>query len=703
MLVTYNATRSRFEAEFGFDEFRASHPLVKQAGFAFDGKSNPKVWHTAGYKAPKPLLEQAKIAAKLRQYCDEDACSKLDGLLGSTPVATIQEERAAVQVAVAASRAETSDLVIPVPEGIDPNTGKPFAYLPFQKAGVQYAMCRLNTLIGDEMGLGKTIQAIGISNMDPSVRKVIIVCPATPKINWMKEWKKWDIKKLTVGLADTQNGIPNTDVIITNYEQLVKLGAKLKDREWDLLIVDECHKAKNPKADRTQFLLGTKKEQKKTKVSRKKDKVTGIVKETKTEVVVPIIPPFMARRRVFLTGTPILNRPVELWPLCEALDPDGLGKSFWNFVTRYCGAKQTRFGWDFTGATNLDELQEKLRSSFMVRRLKADVLKELPPKRRQVVILEAEGNLRDLIKREKAAYAQLEKAQKEGKSKLESISVDMTQMSALRKETAIAKVPLIVETLRDMLENEEKLVVMCHHDDVVQALQKEFGNDAVSLNCNTPQKLRDPNVVRFQTDPTCKLFIGTIQAAGVAITLTAASKMVFAELDWVPGNMSQAEDRIHRIGQLMHCLYLFLVVDESLDANMVEKLIEKTAIISAALDEKRAEKPAPEMPEVGLAPKTEAAPKKLYGRDGKELPVLTEAQTLAVHNAMKLLRSRCDGAHEEDGKGFAGPDVHFGWAMAAAEKLSPKMAAYGQKMVRKYQGQLGSEMCRAAGVEPKHA
>lgn len=700
MLIHFNTKRSRFEAEFGFDEFRVSHPLVKEAGFKFDGNSSPKVWHTNNYNGTaRPMLEQAKTAAKLRQYCDEEALRKLDETLGATPVTTLVEQRQVKAAQIAASRADNSDAVIPVPSGLK--------YLPYQRAGIAYAMSREAVLIADEMGLGKTIQAIGISNADANIKKVLVVCPATPKINWMKEWKKWDVKGMSVGIANVQTGIPGTDVVITNYEQLAKL-PQMKEMKWDLLVVDECHKVKNPKAQRTQYLLGAKATTKKVETKTcacpgKKCRKHAPKVEMKP---MPAIEPFVAGRRAFLTGTPIVNRPLELWPLVENLDPTGLGASFWNYVTRYCAAKQTRYGWDFTGASNLDELQSRLRSTFMVRRLKKDVLKELPPKRRKVEILEADERMRELITKEKTAYEALEQAKKEGKDKLSTLSIAMTEMSAARKAIALEKVPSIIEYAEDLLENESKLVIMVHHDDVVQALAQHFGKRCVTLNSRTPMKDRDPNVVRFQTDATCEVFVGTIQAAGVAITLTKARVMLFGELDWVPGNVSQAEDRIHRIGQNDNVLIIHLVVDDSLDANMVEKIIDKQSVIDAGLDnkteiEKAAEQGiAPEMPKVGVT-KAEDKPKKLYGRDGKELPVLTESQVAAVHEAMQYLRSRCDGAVEDDGKGFSGTDKTFGWALAAAVKLSPKMAAYGQRLVRKYQGQLGVARCLAAGVEPK--
>ena len=226
------------------------------------------------------------------------------------------------------------------------------------------------------MGLGKTIQAIGTINADPLARNILIVCPASLKLNWQREFAKWDTKNLSYGVVTPKTKtFPGLDVVIINYELMSKWQEDLRCREWSVLIIDEAHYIKNPKALRSQEIFGRKKVVKETR-----DDATGEISVKIKEALDPI----KAKRRLFLTGTPIVNKPIELWPMIHALDPEGLGKSKMKYAFRYCGAHHNGFGWDFTGSSNLDELQEILRSKFMVRRLKKDVLKELPPKRRQV-------------------------------------------------------------------------------------------------------------------------------------------------------------------------------------------------------------------------------------------------------------------------------------------------------------------------------
>ncbi len=323
--------------------------------------------------------------------------------------------------------------------------------------------------------------------------------------------------------------------------------------------------------------------------------------------------PIRAKRRVLLSGTPIVNRPIELWPIVRSLDPQGLGKSFWAYAGRYCGAVQTRYGLDTSGASNLDELQQKLRASFMVRRLKRDVLTDLPPKVRQIIEIPAAG-MEHLVDTEKAQYAQhraeIERLQAQAEALREAGGADyagaveklqeatgaaFTEMSAIRHELALAKLPHVIEHVEAAIENTGKVVVMCWHHDVVDALAAHFGAEAVVVSGKVSIADRNKAVERFQTESGCKLFIGTIKAAGVGLTLTASSTVIFAELWWVPGDISQAEDRCHRIGQTDFVLVQHLVVDGSIDATQAKTLVEKQDVIDRALDRgiKAVEAPKP--------------------------------------------------------------------------------------------------------------
>ena len=218
-------TPARIEARFRYDP--ATKDLVKAAGFRWDPAA--KVWWTT---------DETK-AAKISR---PDAVAAIN--------AERMEAARAAQAAIEASRATDSDRDIPAPSGL--------AYLPYQRGGIAYAMERDGVLIGDEMGLGKTIQAIGTINADPDAKRVLVICPASLKLNWQKELRKWLVRPLTIGIAEGKSW-PFTDVVIINYDIVDKHRPAIDTVEWDLMIADECHYLKNPKAQRTKAVLGGKK------------------------------------------------------------------------------------------------------------------------------------------------------------------------------------------------------------------------------------------------------------------------------------------------------------------------------------------------------------------------------------------------------------------------------------------------------------
>lgn len=528
---------------------------VKECGFRFD-RDNAR-WIT---RDPKVVAELVSLpGVEVTQEAAE-----------AVRQARTEAAEAAIRasVSVIASAATDADIDIPAPEGL--------SYLPYQRAGIAYALSRKGVLIADEMGLGKTIQAIGIANADASVRRVLVICPASLKLNWRSEFKKWSVRGLSVGIA-TSKGLPDTEVVILNFEIVSKLRPAIDSIAWDLLIVDEAHYLKNPKAQRTVAVFGGSKAR---------------------------VQPIRAGRRVFLTGTPIVNRPCEIWPLVKSLDPEGLGAMGWfGFARRYCDGYDTAFGFEAKGATNLDELQTKLRASIMVRRLKKDVLTELPAKRRQLLPFEPNAEIKRLVKAMEKAHAENERriaalrkqaAQVENGSNAyntiaeqirKAAQVAFEEMSRHRHDLAVAKAPIVVEHVREILETEDSVVVACHHLDVVDVLVEGLQEFGVNLITGRESHEKRQAAKEAFMAGKGRVVIGTIGAMAEGWTLTRASKMVFAELDWTPGKVSQTEDRIHRIGQQNSVLIQHLVVEESMDVTFVEKLIAKQKVIEAALDE----------------------------------------------------------------------------------------------------------------------
>jgi Helicase conserved C-terminal domain/SNF2-related domain len=405
-----------------------------------------------------------------------------------------------------------------------------------------------------------------------------------------------------------------------------------------------------------------------------------------------------------LTGTPILNRPAELIEPLRILGMFGQVGGSWNhFVTRFCAGHQTRYGWDISGASHLDELQVKLRANGMIRRLKEDVLPELPGKRRQILALEPESEgARKAIAAEWQAWKEREERIAELSKQVEAAKdteaykaavaalsegyrVAFTEMTHMRRAVAEAKLPQAMEVLEDAVEASKKVVCFAHHHSIIDAVVERFGQCCVKLDGRDSLDARQSAVDRFQNDPAIALFMGQITAAGVGITLTAASHVLFLEGDWSPGNLAQAEDRVHRLGQRNSVLVQHLVLDGSLDARMAQLIIEKMDVIEKAIDARAAADATVQAPAV-IAPPRPLTPVAPSPDD------LSPEQVEAVHSALKALAGLCDGARALDEAGFARFDVKFGHDLAARASLTPRQAIAGKKLVLKYHRQLPAEL-----------
>jgi SWI/SNF-related matrix-associated actin-dependent regulator 1 of chromatin subfamily A len=349
--------------------------------------------------------------------------------------------------------------------------------------------------------------------------------------------------------------------------ELVKLGAKT-------VIADESHYAKNPKAARTKAL---------------KILCTGW-RAPKPGEEGPQKVWDGAEYRFLLTGTPAKNRPIEYASQLQAIgrlkdvtaDFKTRGDSDWKaFGLRYCDGFHNGHGWDMSGASNLNELARKLLKGIMVRRLKRDILKELPPKSRAVIPL-ALTNRKEYDKASENVVKWLrELGDHEGAWKADRAE-QLVRVNKLRTLAAKGKLDAMVEWITDFLESDEKLVVFAHHQEVQDAIAAAFPGCARVMGGRN----NDADVQRFQTDPACRLIVCSIKAGGVGITLTAASNVAMCELDWTPGDMLQAEDRIHRLDDIIRldvpvtCWYL--MAEDSIDITMQAMIEDKMRVIEAA-------------------------------------------------------------------------------------------------------------------------
>lgn len=635
--------------------------IPKEAGFTWhrDGK---KVWFTG----------DKDRAAKLVDYA-------VDGN------AEWAKELSAIKIGAAASlvgsRQSVSYSDFPHPEGMD--------YFPFQKAGVEYLAARQNALLADEPGLGKTIQVLGLINTDTTIKKVLVICPKTLCLNWQREAEKWLVRPVKIGIA-TPKLVPECDFMITNFETVGKINGQLSGIEWDLLCIDEAHFLKNKKTIRYRSIMG---DSVRSKNEKKYDRIP-------------------AKRKVFATGTPICNRPAELWPLISAVDPDKWNeKSFWYYHKRYCNATQTRYGMDFSGAASpekLSELQVILRERCMIRRLKSKVLTDLPPKIRQVVELEYDeddGAVCAALTHEREYQDRVSGGMDEAQAKLELAkasdndsdyaaaiakvgeenSFAFEEMARVRKETVEAKLPYAIEYIKEQLETLPKVVVFAHHHLAIEGFAKAFPLESVSIYGEIRPEDRQKAIDRFQNDPNCRIAIVSIMAGGVGITLTAASHVYFIELDWVPGNVTQCEDRCHRIGQQDAVNVYHLVLRGSIDVKMANTIISKQKIIEAALDKIMEREP------VTLS--GEGATKKSSRKAiSEEAEMLTAGDIESIHADLKFLAEHDqDHAQFQNGIGFNAIDGRIGHELAERQRLTAKQAALGKMILRKYKRQLGKD------------
>lgn len=454
------------------------------------------------------------------------------------------------------SRAVDSTLVIPCPAG--------FAYDPYQKAAIEYAQYRRDTLIADEPGLGKTIEAIGVSNLDPAIRRVLVICPSFLKPHWKRSFLDWTTRPLNIDYIKDGKGADFPDVTIINYELLEKYYDQLRSVNWDYRIVDEVHKLKNRRSDRTMQVWG------------------GIKRNANKEIVArySAIP---AKKTVYLTGTPSLNgKPKELWPLLQQVDPDGLGSDWFGFATRYCQlielkrydiakGKQVHSGWKWDGADNLEELQERMRSVFMIRRLKSQVMKDLKPKLRIIVPIENTGRAQKLVDAEWKAFNDFKK------DKGDDALLEMPEFSGFSSkmlELGLTMVKPAIEIAEADSEEHDKIFIVCYHNEVARQIADYFGKKCVLINGDVQSSKRQVLVDKFQDDPTIHYAVGT-WACAEGFTMTKARLTILAERRWEPGMVTQIEDRTHRRGQTEQAMYKHLVREGSLAEHQVKILIDK--------------------------------------------------------------------------------------------------------------------------------
>ncbi len=425
---------------------------------------------------------------------------------------------------------------------------------PFQKEGIAFVEERKGkALIADEMGLGKTIQSIGYLSFHPELRPALIIVPASLKLNWEREIKRCipsaKVFILSGMREENLHNLPDSKdyIYIANYDILSNRKEELMNLGFKIVILDECQYIKSQKARRS-------------KAARSIAKAAGKV--------------------IALSGTPIINRPIEFFNTLNILRPD-LFNNFMTYAFKYCGARHNGFGWDFNGSSNKEELHKNLINTIMIRRTKTEVIKDLPEKTRAIVPIELDDR-----KDYERAIDDFSQIAEDCGSPGEALAC----IERAKQEAVKSKLENCIKWIENFLESGEKLIVFATHHFVIDKLMEHFKNVGVKLDGRDNAKNKQISIDRFQNDDGVRLFVGNIKAAGVGITLTAASNVVFIELGWSPGEHDQAGDRAHRIGQKGSVIEWYLLADGTIEIEIAELIDKKRENLDAILDGKETEK-----------------------------------------------------------------------------------------------------------------
>jgi SNF2 family DNA or RNA helicase len=419
----------------------------------------------------------------------------------------------------------------------------------FQEDFVRFAEihngCVLNA---DEMGCGKTVEALAWVQLRKELRPVLIICPASLKINWYREALKW-MTGINPEILSSQTPYKITgDIVIINYDIVHHWRKALIKKKFKVLINDEAQALKNNTTQRTKAVKLIRKE----------------------------IPHVMS-----LTGTPIENAPVEIYNAVSLVDKT-VFPDYWKFLWDFCDPKNDGFGWNFNGSKNTDKLHKRLVSTVMIRRLKKDVLPELPPKIRSYIPMEL-SNRNEYIQAEKDFIGWIHQNKGPEAAERASRAEALGKIEALKQVAVNGKMKAIKEWVDDYLSSHNKLVVVTTHTFVIDELMKVFPI-ALKIDGSVTGDKRQKAVDAFQNDPSRNLMILNLIAGGVGLTLTAACAELIIELGMNPKKMDQVEDRVHRFTQTRGVNIYYGLAENTIEEKIAKLLDTKRKIIDSVID-----------------------------------------------------------------------------------------------------------------------
>ena len=473
---------------------------------------------------------------------------------------------------IAMSHALDTDFQVSTPSGMQ--------LYPEQRAGVEYALAQGGeALIADEPGVGKTAQALGVAN-ERDAKRILVVAPANTLYNWKREAAQWllshDDGDIHVVDANNPWEVPEQGeaVAIMPYSQLGKNRRNLRESDWDLIIADESHYLKDPDTARTQEIIGC-----------LADACGSSEREGGKQPQYPVsegqgIPALEAEDKIFLTGTPVVRSPMDLWATVSYLNPEYWGRpddqeAELRFRLRYTDREDERF------ARNPAELGARLRESVMVRRRMEDVNTDMPPKVRQVVMLDALARDGDEVKSINQSLIDAHR-----QSEMQGRSVHISKISRALNDYAAVKAPLIADYVRNAVQQDgSDVLFFSEHRNVIPVVEaelKDAGVRVVSVTADMNPEERQRTVDDYQNGE-YDVMLASIGVLKEGQNVTRANRVIFGELNWAATNLQQAENRAWRRGQTRPVLVEQIVLADSLDGMLAEVVSTKQDTIDVVL------------------------------------------------------------------------------------------------------------------------
>jgi SWI/SNF-related matrix-associated actin-dependent regulator 1 of chromatin subfamily A len=423
--------------------------------------------------------------------------------------------------------------------------------LSHQKIAIEKLTGSKRFILADDMGLGKTTSTI-IAALETGAKKVLIVCPASLKINWQREIANYSDR--TVFIAEGKKFSTESDFVIANYDILKNFhdsDPKKKEESlllksgFDLVILDEAHMISNVQAQRTKII---------NSFTKKIDRVW------------------------LLTGTPMTSRPMNYYNLLSIIESP-VAQNWKAYAIRYCQGFQFTAGkrkvWNVTGASNLEELRDRT-SKQILRRLKEDVL-DLPDKIITPVYLRLKSKeYEDLMGEYFDWYDK-------NPDESSSLTVQFSKLMKVRKVIANEKTKQTIEFAENIIDQGKKVIIFTNFTDTLQTIYQHFGKQAVYLDGSCSNAMRQQAVDQFQNDDKIKVFVGNLKAAGVGLTLTSAEAVIMNDLSFVPAEHAQAEDRAYRYGQKSNVLVYYPLFENTIEGSIYDILNRKKEIIRTVM------------------------------------------------------------------------------------------------------------------------